>query len=87
MEALKTIGKARKIPDIRKKLIFTLLMLVVFRIGSNIPVPGINREILDQAFNGDSGLFELFDRFSGGALSNLTIFALSIKLKAFFIYK
>ena len=78
MEALKTIGKAWKIPDIRKKIIFTLLMLVVFRIGSNIPVPGINREILDQAFNGDSGLFELFDLFSGGAFSNLTIFALSI---------
>ncbi len=53
-------------------------MLVVFRIGSNIPVPGINRDILDQAFNGDSGLFELFDLFSGGAFSNLTIFALSI---------
>ena len=78
MEALKTIGKAWKIPDIRKKMIFTLLMLVVFRIGSNIPVPGINRDILDQAFNGDSGLFELFDLFSGGAFSNLTIFALSI---------
>ena len=78
MEVLKTIGKAWKIPDIRKKIIFTLLMLVVFRIGSNIPVPGINREILDQAFNGDSGLFELFDLFSGGAFSNLTIFALSI---------
>ena len=78
MEALKTIGKAWKIPDIRKKIIFTLLMLVVFRIGSNIPVPGINRDILDQAFNGDSGLFELFDLFSGGAFSNLTIFALSI---------
>lgn len=78
MESLKTIGKAWKIPDIRKKMIFTLLMLVVFRIGSNIPVPGINRDILDQAFNGDSGLFELFDLFSGGAFSNLTIFALSI---------
>lgn len=78
MEVLKTIGKAWKIPDIRKKIIFTLLMLVVFRIGSNIPVPGINRDILDQAFNSDSGLFELFDLFSGGAFSNLTIFALSI---------
>ncbi|MDD6389065.1 MAG: preprotein translocase subunit SecY [Firmicutes bacterium] len=74
----KTIGKAWNIPDIRKKIVFTLLMLVVFRIGSNIPVPGINREILDEAFSGDSGLFELFDLFSGGAFSNLTIFALSI---------
>ena len=78
MEMFKTIGKAWNIPDIRKKIVFTLLMLVVFRIGSNIPVPGINREILDEAFSGDSGLFELFDLFSGGAFSNLTIFALSI---------
>ncbi len=78
MEGLKTLVKAWKIPDIRKKIVFTLLMLVVFRIGSNIPVPGINREILDQAFSNDSGLFALFDLFSGGAFSNLTIFALSI---------
>ena len=78
MEMFKTIGKAWNIPDIRKKIVFTLLMLVVFRIGSNIPVPGINRAILDEAFSGDSGLFELFDLFSGGAFSNLTIFALSI---------
>ena len=78
MEMFKTLGKAWNIPDIRKKIIFTVLMLLVFRIGSNIPAPGINREILDQAFNNDSGLFELFDLFSGGAFSNLTIFALSI---------
>jgi len=78
MDMLRTIAKAWKIADIRKKIIFTLLMLVVFRIGSNIPVPGIDREILNQAFQGDTGLLELFDLFSGGAFSNMTIFALSI---------
>ena len=51
MEMFKTIAKAWKIIDIRKKIIYTLLMLVVFRIGSNIPVPGINRVYLDQAMN------------------------------------
>ncbi|HPR24085.1 MAG TPA: preprotein translocase subunit SecY, partial [Bacillota bacterium] len=75
---LKTIAKAWKIEDIRRKIIFTLLMLVVFRIGSNIPVPGIDREILNQAFQGGTGLLELFDLFSGGSFSNMTIFALSI---------
>ena len=45
MDMLRTIAKAWKIADIRKKIIFTLLMLVVFRIGSNIPVPGIDREV------------------------------------------
>ncbi|MCR5482562.1 MAG: preprotein translocase subunit SecY [Clostridia bacterium] len=75
---LKTIGQAWKIADIRKKIIFTLLMLVVFRLGSNIPVPGIDRAVLDEVFNGGTGLFTLFDMFSGGAFSNFTIFALSI---------
>ena len=78
MEMLKTISQAFKVAEIRSKIIFTLLMLVVFRIGSNIPVPGINRSALAQVFAGDTGLFDLFDLFSGGAFSNFTIFALSI---------
>ena len=75
---LKTVKQAFKVPEIRSKIIFTLLMLVVFRIGSCIPVPGIDRAILSQYFTGDTGLFDLFDLFSGGAFSNMTIFALSI---------
>ncbi|MGL4484720.1 MAG: preprotein translocase subunit SecY [Anaerovoracaceae bacterium] len=75
---LATIGKAWKIADIRKKIIFTLLMLFVFRIGSNIPVPGIDRKVLEDIFSGDTGLFGMFDLFSGGAFGNMTLFALSI---------
>ena len=78
MDMIRTIAKAWKIEDLKKKIIFTLLMLVVFRIGSNIPVPGINRSILSEVFSGDGNLFEIFDMFSGGAFSNFTIFALSI---------
>ena len=79
MEMFKTISQALKVKEIRGKLIFTLLMLVVFRIGSNIPVPGINRTYLAQMFSGDNmGLFELFNLFSGGSFNNFTIFALSI---------
>ena len=73
-----TLAHAWKVPDIRKKMIFTLLMLVIFRLGSNIPVPGINRAVLSQVFADGTGLFGLFDLFSGGAFSNFTIFALSI---------
>ena len=51
MEFVKTFSKAWKIPEIRSKIIFTLLMLLVFRIGSNIPVPGIDREYLAQMFS------------------------------------
>ena len=78
MEMLKTFSKAWHIDELRKKMIVTLLMLVVYRIGSNIPVPSINREYLAQMFSGDTGLLDLFDLFSGGAFSNFTIFALSI---------
>ncbi|NLK72040.1 MAG: preprotein translocase subunit SecY [Clostridiales bacterium] len=76
---LSTIVSAWKIPDIRKRMIFTLIMLAIFRLGSNIPVPGIDRTVLQQLFqSGQNGLFGLFDLFSGGAFSNFTIFALSV---------
>lgn len=78
MKLFKTISKAWGVPEIRKKMIFTLLILLVYRIGSNIPVPGIDRTYLSQMFSGDTGLLDLFDLFSGGAFSNFTIFALSI---------
>ena len=78
MGMLKTVAQAWKVPEIRSKMIFTLLMLVVFRIGSNIPVPNINRSVLAELFTGETGLFDLFDLFSGGSFSNFTIFALSI---------
>lgn len=78
MYLLKTLSKAWKIEETRRKIIFTLLMLLVYRIGSNIPVPGIDRSYLANMFNGETGLFDLFDLFSGGAFSNFTIFALSI---------
>ena len=78
MGMIKTVVQAWKIPEIRSKMLFTLLMLLVYRIGSNIPVPNINRAALAQLFTGETGLFDLFDLFSGGSFSNFTIFALSI---------
>ena len=68
---LETLKKAWASAEIRKKIIFTLLMLIVFRIGSNIPVPGINRTVLAQLFSGNYGLFDLFDLFSGGSFGNM----------------
>ena len=78
MEMIRTVAKAWKIPDIRKKIVFTLMMLLIFRIGSQIPVPGMDRTILEQTFDSETGLFALFNLFSGGAFSQFTIFALSI---------
>ena len=78
MEMLQTVVRAWRVPELRKKMIFTLLMLIIFRIGSNIPVPGINRDALAQMFQSGQGLFEIFNLFSGGSFGNMTIFALSI---------
>ena len=79
MNMIRTIIHAWTIPDIRKKIVFTLLMLLVFRLGSNIPVPGIDRTVLNQLFDSSqAGVFGLMNMFSGGAFGNFTIFALSI---------
>ena len=79
MGMLRTIAQAWKIGDIRRKIIFTLMMLLIFRLGSGIPVPGIDREVLEAFFaQGGTGLFDLLNIFSGGAFGNFTIFALSI---------
>ena len=72
MELMNTVAKGFKVKEIRNKILFTLMMLVIFRIGSNIPVPGIDRTYLAQMFTGDTGLLDLFDLFSGGAFSNFT---------------
>ena len=78
MERLKSLGQAFKVPELRRKIIFTILMMIIFRIGCCIPIPGINRSVLSDYFGSASGLFSLFDMFSGGSFSNFTIFALSI---------
>ena len=76
---LSTLRNAWKIPDLRKRILYTLLMLVIFRLGSTIPVPGMKRDVLQQLFtSGENGLFGLFNLISGGAFGNFTIFALSI---------
>lgn len=72
-----TIRNAWKIPDLRKRMIFTLLMLVIFRLGSFIPVPGMNTEALASLIE-SGGLLGFFDVISGGAFKNFAIFAMNI---------
>ena len=74
----KTMVNAWKTPDIRKKILYTLLLLVVFRFGSVIPVPGLDKGALQALASDANSLFGLFDTLSGGAFSNATIFAMSI---------
>jgi len=71
--------KTDRFADLRKRLIFLLLALVVYRIGAHIPVPGIDPTQLAQLFDSQSGgILGLFNMFSGGALSRFTVFALGI---------
>jgi preprotein translocase subunit SecY len=73
------IAKTGKYGDLRRRLVFLLLALIVYRIGAHIPVPGINPDQLAQLFKGQQGgILSLFNMFSGGALSRFTVFALGI---------
>lgn len=74
-----TLAKTGKFGDLRRRLVFLLLALVVYRIGAHIPVPGIDPAQLEQLFKGQAGgILSLFNMFSGGALSRFSIFALGI---------
>jgi len=74
-----SLAKTGKFGDLRRRLVFLLLALVVYRIGAHIPVPGIDPAQLEQLFKGQAGgILSLFNMFSGGALSRFTVFALGI---------
>ena len=77
MDSLKNIWA---IPDLRKRVLFTFGLLAIYRVGGNIPTPGVNPEAL--AFFAEAqranNLFGLYDMFSGGSLSQMTVFALGV---------
>jgi preprotein translocase subunit SecY len=73
------LRSAANIPELRRRILFTLLMLAIYRMGVQIPTPGINGEALASFFEQSSNtLFGMFNMFSGGALQNFSIFALGI---------
>ncbi|MER6394727.1 MULTISPECIES: preprotein translocase subunit SecY [unclassified Kitasatospora] len=77
---LSAFARAFQTPDLRKKLLFTLGIMVLFRLGSHVPVPGVSFQAVNECVKDtkSSGLFGLVNLFSGGALLQLTIFALGI---------
>ena len=74
----KTIKNALKTPDVRKRLLYTLLLIVLFRLGCFITVPGVNTIILNEAMSSANGIAGFIDIISGGAFSRFSIFAMSI---------
>ncbi len=77
---LETIRNSFKIPDLRRRILFTLMMLVVFRFGAALPVPFLNAEAMKEFLEAGSSmdLFNLFDTFTGGAFQNATVLALGV---------
>jgi len=73
-----TLRNAWKIPDLRRKILFTIAMLIIFRIGSFIPVPGLDPEQLRKLVEQGGSLFGFIDIVTGGAFAKATIFAMSI---------
>lgn len=74
---LSALANIYRIPELRQKITFTLIMFAIFRMGTHIPVPGVNPAVIEQLFQ-SGNLFGLLDLFSGGALSKFSIFAMSI---------
>src|SRR5207245_11587668 len=73
------LGPLAKATELKKRIWFTLGALVIYRLGTYIPLPGIDPQILAEIFKSQSGgLLDIFDMFSGGALGRMTIFALTI---------
>ena len=74
---LQALGNIFQIPELRQKIVFTLIMFAVFRMGTHIPVPGVDPTAIEQLF-AQGKLFGLLDLFSGGAFSKFSVFAMSI---------
>ena len=74
---LSALTNILKITELRQKIVFTLIMFGIFRLGTHIPVPGVNPAVIEQLFT-SGNLFGLLDLFSGGALSKFSVFAMSI---------
>ena len=79
MSALQSFANIFSVPDLRKRVIFTFLLLAVYRLGSHIPTPGIDPAAIDAFFKSQAGsIFGFLDIFSGGALRRFSVFALGI---------
>lgn len=74
----KTIKNAFKTPDVRKRILYTLLLIVIFRLGCYITVPGVDSIALNEAMSSTNGVAGLIDMISGGAFSRFSVFAMSI---------
>jgi preprotein translocase subunit SecY len=77
-QPLEAFRNAFKIPELKQRMLFTLVMLAIYRLGAHIPAPGVDGQALAKMMAEQGGLLQFYDLFSGGAFSNATVFALGI---------
>jgi len=75
---VETLKNMFKVPEIRKRFIFTLFIIVVFRLGAQIPTPGVDPNLLKEFFGSGSNLFGMLDMFTGGAFTKASVFSLGV---------
>ncbi len=73
-----SFGDAFRLPDLKRRILFTIGALFIFRLGAHIPTPGIDPQAMSKLFSGGSGVLDFLNLFSGGALSRFSIFALGV---------
>ncbi len=78
MMQVRSLSNPLRIPDLRRRVLFTAGMLVLYRLGAHLPVPGVDVSVLERLFRQPGSLFSFFDLFVGGALSNFALFALGV---------
>ena len=78
MALFRGFGNIGKVPELRRRIVFSLVVIAIYRVGVFITTPGIDRKAMQSMVKGEGGLLGLFNLFSGGALANLSIFALGI---------
>ncbi len=78
MAVVRGFSNITKVPELRRRIAFTLLIVAIYRVGVFVTIPGVDRHVMQSAMRGQSGLLGLFNLFSGGALENLSVFALGI---------
>src|SRR6188508_2787303 len=78
MAIFRGFGNIGKVPELRRRIVFTLVVIAIYRVGVFVTTPGIDRKAMQSMVKGEGGLLGLFNLFSGGALANLSIFALGI---------
>ncbi|BDG62240.1 preprotein translocase subunit SecY [Caldinitratiruptor microaerophilus] len=78
MALIDTVRASLRTPGLRRRILITIAMLLVFRVGAHIPVPGVRADVIEQLFRGGGGLLGLIDVISGGAFRTFSIFAMSV---------